>query len=101
MLHVALPLPTRYFSPIGSTPAVSLIAHQPPAKETADILLLGCGDIRNILYTVFCNQNGKHGYSFTGLTSVQDPLKAKHLVFTCCDIEPAILGRVPEFSQMS
>jgi hypothetical protein len=60
MLTPVHAIPSRSFYPIGNTPAVSLISHQPPDKGTAEILLLGCGDIRNILYTVFCNQNGAH-----------------------------------------
>ena len=60
MLTPVHALSTRFFYPIGNTPAVSLIGHQPPDKGTAEILLLGCGDIRNILYTVFCNQTGAH-----------------------------------------
>src|SRR5271169_2680801 len=60
MLTPVHALSTRFFYPIGNTPAVSLTGHQPPDKGTSDILLLGCGDIRNILYTVFCNQTGAH-----------------------------------------
>ncbi len=52
-------LPTRFFYAIGNTPAVSLVSHQPPGSESVDILLLGCGDPRNILYTVYCNENGQ------------------------------------------
>lgn len=60
MLTPARSLPSRFFYPIGNTPAVSLVAHQPPENKTAEILLLGCGDIRNVLYTVFCNQQGAY-----------------------------------------
>ncbi|KAL2195570.1 hypothetical protein P885DRAFT_70208 [Corynascus similis CBS 632.67] len=40
-----------HFYPIGNTPAVFLTQGLPPEKD-ANILLLGCGDIRNILFTV-------------------------------------------------
>jgi hypothetical protein len=40
-----------HFYPIGNTPAVCLTQALPPEKK-ADILLLGCGDVRNILFTV-------------------------------------------------
>ena len=39
-----------FFYPIGNTPAVSLTQSLPLGKS-ADILLLGCGDARNILFT--------------------------------------------------
>lgn len=40
-----------FFYPIGNTPAVQLTRDLPP-EQPADILLLGCGDVRNILFTV-------------------------------------------------
>jgi len=39
-----------FFYPIGNTPAVSLTQSIPP-NVPADILLLGCGDVRSILFT--------------------------------------------------
>ena len=62
-----------YFYPIGNTPAVCLTQNLPP-EQNADILLLGCGDVRNILFTVYAQQ------------------VPRRLDDTCCDIEPAILG---------
>ena len=45
--------PGRYFFyPIGNTSAVSLTRHLPP-QERANLLLLGCGDPRHVLYTIF------------------------------------------------
>lgn len=41
-----------YFYPIGNTSAVSLIRDLPP-EEHANVLLLGCGDPRHILYTIY------------------------------------------------
>ena len=40
--------------PIGRTPAVCLTQGLPP-EEKANILLLGCGDLRNILFTAYCD----------------------------------------------
>ncbi|KDQ54528.1 hypothetical protein JAAARDRAFT_135381 [Jaapia argillacea MUCL 33604] len=65
-----------YFYPIGNTSAVSLTRDLPP-EAPADILLLGCGDARNILYTIFCEP--KHF--------------GRKLDFTCCDFDPAVLAR--------
>ena len=39
-----------HFYPIGNTPAVCLTQCLPLEKQ-ANILLLGCGDVRNILFT--------------------------------------------------
>lgn len=41
----------NFFYPVGNTPAVSLTQSLPSAKDAAEILLLGCGDLRNILFT--------------------------------------------------
>ena len=40
-----------FFYPIGNTPAVQL-TRDLPREQPGDILLLGCGDVRNILFTV-------------------------------------------------
>jgi hypothetical protein len=41
---------------VGNTPAVCLTQDLPP-EEDADVLLLGCGDIRNVLFTAYCVAN--------------------------------------------
>ncbi len=46
--------PNAFFYPIGNTPPVCLTQDLPP-NIPADILLLGCGDPRNILYTCFAD----------------------------------------------
>ena len=43
-----------FFYPIGNTPAVCLTSELPP-EQSAEILLLGCGDVRNILYTAYAD----------------------------------------------
>lgn len=62
------------FYPIGNTPPVCLTDHLPPEQD-ALILLLGCGDPRNILYTVAVDHNPrKLGLTFWGtavLTHIQ------------------------------
>ncbi|KAI9800364.1 MAG: hypothetical protein M1825_004134 [Sarcosagium campestre] len=65
-----------YFYPIGNTSAVCLtqgLAYE----EQANVLLLGCGDVRNILFTT---------YADGGCTR-------RPLDITCCDTETAILAR--------
>ncbi|KAF2034802.1 hypothetical protein EK21DRAFT_55723 [Setomelanomma holmii] len=84
-----------FFYPVGNTPAVCLTQSLPPELD-ADLLLLGCGDIRNILFTVY-----------GGAQQSEDPLVgsgcwdenadkhagSRQLDFTCCDIEAEIIAR--------
>lgn len=76
-IHVQL---KYWFYPIGNTPAVNLLRDLAPAdeQETVRFLALGCGDPRNVLFSLWCEQ---------GHTT------KRTLDFTCCDIEPAILAR--------
>ncbi|KAI0630916.1 hypothetical protein C8Q77DRAFT_1061941 [Trametes polyzona] len=76
---MSLPLyfPGQYFFyPIGNTPAVSLTRNLPP-DIAANILLLPCGDPRNVLYTIFN----------------ECPSMPRKLDFTCVDYDPGILAR--------
>lgn len=66
----------QFFYPIGNTPAVSLAQDLPP-KEKADILLLGCGDLRHILFTI---------------NNEQEVRDQRQLDFTCCDVDTAVIG---------
>jgi hypothetical protein len=46
----------QWFYPIGNTAATCLTQDLPPGKQ-ANCLLLGNGDARNILYTIFSEEN--------------------------------------------
>lgn len=48
---VVWPTDTFYY-PIGNTPPINLSESLPP-ETNANVLLLGCGDPRNILYTIY------------------------------------------------
>ncbi|KAL2163282.1 hypothetical protein VTH06DRAFT_5338 [Thermothelomyces fergusii] len=62
---------------VGSfDPAVSLTEDLPKGVD-ADILLLGCGDVRNILYTAF----------------VERGLPERRLDFTACDVDEYVIAR--------
>lgn len=62
---------------VGSfDPAVSLTEDLPKGID-ADILLLGCGDVRNILYTAF----------------VERGLPERRLDFTVCDLGEYGIGK--------
>ncbi|KAF4512046.1 hypothetical protein G6O67_001231 [Ophiocordyceps sinensis] len=60
----------------GNTPATSLTRSIPHGQD-ADILTLGCGDLRNILFTAY----------------VERGLVARKLDITCCDYDERIIGR--------
>ncbi|KAI1809401.1 hypothetical protein GGS20DRAFT_596429 [Poronia punctata] len=62
-----------FFYPMGNTPAVCLTEALPP-NVPADILLLGCGDLRNVLFTRHIDANRK-------------------LDVTCCDNQKAVIAR--------
>ncbi|PKY05703.1 hypothetical protein P168DRAFT_309941 [Aspergillus campestris IBT 28561] len=65
-------LPHSHFYPVGNTPAVCL-THPLPPEQDAHLLLLGCGDARNVLFTIYAD--------------------LRKLDFTCCDLEPEIIAR--------
>ncbi|CAE6441890.1 unnamed protein product, partial [Rhizoctonia solani] len=79
MSHPPFWLSKQFFYPIGNTAAISLTQDLSPEQSAADILLLGCGDPRNILFTLYSD-----------LTKGQ---AVRQIDVTCCDIEPAILAR--------
>ncbi|KAJ7311534.1 hypothetical protein DFH08DRAFT_791792 [Mycena albidolilacea] len=66
----------RFFYAIGNTSAVSLARDVAPDKDIS-LLLLGCGDPRNVLFTLFSEYDGA----------------TRKLDFTCVDSEPAVLAR--------
>ncbi|KAF8204575.1 hypothetical protein BJ912DRAFT_938757 [Pholiota molesta] len=61
---------------VSDSPPVCLTQDLSPEK-TAEILLLGCGDPKSILYTVFADLAPKN----------------RPIDITCCDWEPAVLAR--------
>ena len=65
------------FYGIGNTPAVNLLRDTRfPKEDEVSILLLGCGDARNILYTTWRNAG-----------------QYDNITFTACDVDPAVLAR--------
>ncbi|EUC54470.1 mynd finger protein [Rhizoctonia solani AG-3 Rhs1AP] len=79
MSHPPFWLSKQFFYPIGNTAAISLTQDLSPEQSAADILLLGCGDPRNIIFTLYSDLMINHS--------------TRKLDITCCDIEPAILAR--------
>ncbi|KAK1753113.1 MYND finger [Echria macrotheca] len=68
--------PVRPFYPMGNTPAVSLTATVPHGQD-ADVLLLGCCDVRHILYTCFTDRG----------------LPPRKLDITTCNTDQNIIAR--------
>ncbi|KAI0074900.1 hypothetical protein K474DRAFT_1600754 [Panus rudis PR-1116 ss-1] len=68
-----------FFYPVGNTPPVFLTEYLAP-EESADILLLGCGDVRNVLFTI-------------SSAGIDNPGDQRRFDFTCCDWEGATLAR--------
>jgi hypothetical protein len=58
MLPATLNL-AQYFYPIGNTTPNDLTITLRPSED-ADILLLGCGDIRNVLFTLHSSKKPPH-----------------------------------------
>ncbi|KIV77254.1 hypothetical protein PV11_09067 [Exophiala sideris] len=68
--------PITYFYPTGNTPAVNLAQSLPPEKD-GTCLLLGCGDVRNVLFTAHSRL----------------PAGTSKLDITCCDILAETIAR--------
>ncbi|KAJ6496758.1 hypothetical protein DFH09DRAFT_1204932 [Mycena vulgaris] len=68
--------PRAFFYPVANASAICLTDSIPP-ENSANVLLLGCGDPRNILYTLHADP----------------PIQRPALDVTCCDIEPAVIAR--------
>ncbi|KAJ3468484.1 hypothetical protein MRS44_002549 [Fusarium solani] len=65
-----------FFYAAGNTPATSLTRCVPQGQD-ATILSLGCGDLRNILYTAYTEKG----------------MPSRKLDFTCCDYDDKIVAR--------
>ncbi|RDA87014.1 hypothetical protein CP532_3230 [Ophiocordyceps camponoti-leonardi (nom. inval.)] len=76
MLTPAVANRFNFFYPVGNTPAVNLTRNVPNDQD-AHILALGCGDLRNLLYTTYCQRR----------------LPSRKLDFTLCDYDEDIIGR--------
>jgi hypothetical protein len=64
-----------FFYPIGNTPAVCL-TQDLPCEQRADILLLGCGDVRNILFTTYSDSEFSQSASFIKISMLNNALQS-------------------------
>lgn len=86
----------NFFYPIGNTSPVCFSQNLAP-EEKADVLLLGCGDPRSILFTVYATRlisktsefrlDLPHHHVYLRLSP------ARAFDITCCDMEVGILGK--------
>ncbi|KAL8345340.1 hypothetical protein RB601_005397 [Gaeumannomyces tritici] len=76
MLTPCITQPVDYLYALGNTPAINVARAVPPGVN-ADILLLGCGDVRNLLYTAYAEKG----------------MPPRKLDVTCCDSNDFILAR--------
>ncbi|KAF5673183.1 hypothetical protein FHETE_3476 [Fusarium heterosporum] len=76
MLTPTVAVKTGFLYAAGNTPASSL-TRSVPQGEDVDILSLGCGDLRNILYTAYLEKG----------------LPQRKLDITCCDVVEQIVAR--------
>ncbi|CAM9120897.1 unnamed protein product [Ectocarpus sp. 6 AP-2014] len=72
-----------FFYAYGNTPPTDLLQHVPHDAERADVLSLGCSDLRDLLYSVLLH--GRRGVSCGPVP--------RQLSFTLNDWEPAIHAR--------
>ncbi len=72
MLHPTFVNVISFFYPVGNTPAVCL-TQDLPREQNANVLLLGCGDVRNILFTGYADS----GSSWSALILKGIPLLMK------------------------
>ena len=69
-----------YFYPVGNTPAVCLTQGLPPERKP-DVLLLGCGDARNILFTAHCDgMESKQSHEISSLTQAKSSSDGHYLL---------------------
>ena len=54
MLHPTFVNIIKFFYPVGNTPAICL-TQDLPREQDANVLLLGCGDVRSILFTTYAD----------------------------------------------
>jgi hypothetical protein len=81
-----------YLYPVGNTPAVCLIDSLAPDID-AKALLLGCGDVRNILFTAYSSGSSGRSRRPSHCKAVCSLTKDNRaLDFTCCDIEAEIIA---------
>jgi len=66
----------NYYHPYGNTPPEDLLQSITTDTSQPDILLLGCGDLRSCLYTLWNNFDRRHSQNFKGVHFVLNDISA-------------------------
>jgi hypothetical protein len=90
MLTPGYAIPWVDHFPVGNTPAVCLTQGLPPEKK-GNILILGCGDLRHILFTTYCD--GKMHPEKRRDSVLTSCPESRQMDITCCDSETTIIGQ--------
>jgi len=65
---------------LGNTPPTDLLQHIPHDAPRADVLSLGCGDLRDLMYSVLLHGRGQKKLSFV-LNDWEPAIHARNLIF--------------------
>ncbi|KAM0086557.1 hypothetical protein ACKRZS_000977 [Fusarium odoratissimum] len=91
MLTPTIAVKTSFLYAAGNTPATSLTRSVPQGQDVT-VLSLGCGDLRNILYTTYL-EKGLREYQSTFPHHLKLIRSAQRKIdFTCCDVVEKIVG---------
>ena len=75
----------NYYHPYGNTPPEDLLQSITTDVPRPDVLLLGCGDLRSCLYTLWNNFDHKHARNFKGvhfvLNDINAAVLARNIIF--------------------
>ncbi|WJG34750.1 TCP-1/cpn60 chaperonin family-domain-containing protein [Fusarium oxysporum Fo47] len=92
MLTPTIAVKTSFLYAAGNTPATSLTRSVPQGQDVT-VLSLGCGDLRNILYTTYL-EKGLREYQSTFPHHLKLIRSAQRKIdFTCCDVVEKIVAR--------
>jgi hypothetical protein len=83
---------TRKVVLLGNTPAVCLTETLAP-DEDASLLLLGCGDIRNVLFTAYAGMGSGESCLVPRFYHATDCTDDRTLDYTCCDYNFPVIAR--------
>lgn len=91
MLTPTIAVKTSFLYAAGNTPATSLTRSVPQGQDVA-VLSLGCGDLRNILYTTYLEKGLREYKPIFPQDLKLIGLAQRKIDFTCCDVVEKILG---------
>jgi len=82
--------PFKFFRPLNLDPPTSLAQDIHPSKPV-NCLLLDCGDPRDILFTLWNDEDKRKNEALPGLIVLESE-NPRTYDFTCCNVEAGIIG---------